>query len=60
MRWPDGKQQKESLDVVKVSLALTLTLTLTLTTGKRNDAPHLGKWSEDSGVEGYEKAAKGS
>ena len=26
-------------------------------TGKRNDNPHLGKWSEDSGVEKYEKAA---
>ena len=23
-----------------------------------NDAPHLGKWSEDSGVEGFEKASK--
>ena len=27
--------------------------------GKRNDAPHLGKWSEDSGVEQYEKNASG-
>ena len=26
-------------------------------TGKRNDNPHLGKWSEDSDVEKYEKAA---
>lgn len=25
--------------------------------GKRNDAPHLGKWSEDRGVEQYEKNA---
>ena len=25
--------------------------------GKRNDAPHLGKWSEDSAVEKYEKDA---
>ena len=26
-------------------------------TGKRNDNAHLGKWSEDSDVEKYEKAA---
>ena len=26
--------------------------------GKRNDAPHLGKWSEDSGVESFEKNSK--
>ena len=25
--------------------------------GKRNDAPHLGKWSEDGGIEQYEKNA---
>ena len=26
--------------------------------GKRNDAPHLGKWSEDRGVEQFEKSGK--
>ena len=60
-RWKDFKHKvwSEYDEEETVITSLALWGEMIEITGKRNDNPHLGKWSEDSDVEKYEKAASG-